>query len=158
MNGPNFNSQPPAPESEKSFYEKCEAVSESAIEGWIKPENLANKEVIKAEGFTVTLAIDGGPDKNVEVSLVEIRSEGEYPQHVHKKSDAFFVVVSGEAYFLSGKEKTLLKQGEKVQIPRGTPHGFELEDGKSFQFISIQSPPIINEETGEQDFHLFSII
>jgi len=37
-------------------------------------------------------------------------------------------------------------------------HGFELKEGEILEFISIQSPPIRNPETGREDFRLTDFV
>lgn len=138
------------------FYENQRNLSDDIVEKWLEPENLETKNKISAEGFEIVESIDGRVDKNVEISHVRITSEGQYPQHIHRKSDAYFIVtnVIGEVYYLSGKKKTLIKNGDRIEIPRGTPHGFDTTPGAILEFISIQSPPITDEETGEHDFEI----
>lgn len=146
------------PQSPPNIYETWRAIADQIIESWLTPKNLQSKNKITAQGFEITESIDGGLDKNVEVSLVRITGHSEYPQHLHKNSDAFFIIVSGEGIFLSGDKKLPIAKGEKIDIPRGTPHGFELPENGILEFVSFQSPPIIDEQTGEQDFQLFNRI
>ncbi len=133
-------------------------MTDAVVEELLSPENLSKRTTRTFQGFEIVDSLDGRPDASVEVSLVRIIAEGQYPQHVHKKSDAYFIVTAGEAVFLSGAERTMMRQGDRVDIPRGTPHGFEIAAGTTLEFISIQSPPIKDEHSGEEDFHLIDHI
>lgn len=125
---------------------------------WISKENLEHKTRREFAGFEITDAIDGGMDTSREVSLVKIKAVGQYPQHVHKESNAYFIITAGEAILLSGKEKRPIKAGDKIKIPKGLPHGFELKEGEGLEFISIQSPPIRNSETGAENLELTDMV
>lgn len=149
---------PQTPKNEKDIYASWKDVSNETIQSWLSPENLASREKFETHGFEVISSIDGGLDENIEISLVRIKGEGEYPQHIHKDSDAYFVIISGEAQLLSRDSKRPITSGERIDIPRGTPHGFEMSEGGTLEFVSFQSPPIKNSETGEEDFHLFERI
>ena len=129
-----------------------------AIEEWLKQENLDTKNSRLFQGFEIIDSIDGGINTEREVSLVRIIAVGQYPQHIHKESNATFIITKGEGVYVSGHTRQQVKSGDRLVIPRGTPHGFELGEGQKLEFISIQSPPIRNIKTGEEDFHLTDII
>ncbi len=133
-------------------------VSDETIEHWISSENISLKNKRTFQGFEITDSIDGGARVDREVSLVKITGVSKYPQHIHAGSDAFFIIVSGSAIFLNREERKEIRKGDKIKIPRGMPHGFELKEGEALEFISIQSPPIRNSETGEEDFHLTDFV
>lgn len=133
-------------------------VSDDTEINWLSNENLSLKNKRTFQGFEITDSIDGGINTEREVSLVKIAEVGKYPQHTHDESDAIFTIVSGAATFLSGDKKREIKAGDKIKIPRGMPHGFELKEGEILEFISIQSPPIRNPETGKEDFRLTDFV
>lgn len=135
-------------------YTAWHRISDEEVEALLSPENLSQRTKRTFAGFEITDSLDGKPNNNVELSLVKVTPEGKYPQHVHKKSDAYLIVTAGEATFLSGDLRRPIKVGERLDIPRGTPHGFELKEGELLEFISFQSPPIKDEVTGEEDFHI----
>lgn len=114
-------------------------------------------ERVVVQGFVLQSGIDGRTIENREVTLVTLTPEGQYPQHVHKDSDARFIIISGEATLLLGKAKRKLHPGDIIDIPKGTPHGFETIVGQNLVFISIQSPPIMNRVTGELDLHTINL-
>ncbi len=133
-------------------------VSDGTIEEWVSAENLALRHKRSFEGFEITDSIDGSLYPDREVSLVKISKVGQYPQHVHRDSDAFFTIISGEAILLSGKKRQSVVAGDTVKVPRGMPHGFELQEGAVLDCVSIQSPPIRATKTGEEDFHLIDMV
>lgn len=135
-------------------YEGWHNITDEQINSWLSEENLSQRTKRSFQGFEIIDSLDGRVDPKVEISLVRLLKEGQYPQHVHNSSDAYFIVASGTAIFLSGLNKTQMKAGDRMDIPRGTPHGFEIPPGGILEFISLQSPPIKDEHTGEEDFHL----
>ena len=141
-------------ERPKNVYEQWTNISDETVSEWLQPENLEKRNKKTFEGFELVESIDGRLDANVEITLVKINKEPQYPQHIHKESDAYFIVISGEAIFITGDERKEVKAGDRVEVPRGMPHGFELKGKEALEFISLQSPPILNTETGENDFHL----
>lgn len=144
----------PSPFSQPLFQ-----VTAEEIASWIKKEHLATKEKSDFEGFELTRNLDNGSfNEKREVTLVVIKKPGAYPQHVHYESDALFFITSGTAVFLSNQEKYKITKGDRIEIPRGMPHGFETSEGETFSSVSIQSPPIRNPHTGKEDFHLISVI
>ena len=145
-------------ENKTYMSEMLSDVTEESLKLWLSEENLAEKHHREFAGFEITDAIDGGKETNREVSLVKIKAVGQYPQHIHKNSDAYFIITSGRATLLSGSERRTISEGDKIEIPRGMAHGFELEENSELEFISIQSPPIKNIETGEEDLHLTDFV
>ncbi len=128
------------------------------IEGWVSEGNLKSRVKREFQGFELIDALDGGMFPEREVALAKLKRPGEYPQHVHHHSDAVFHIISGTATFMSLNEKRLVKPGDRLEIPRGKPHGFEIEDGQQFSFLTIQSPPIRDRHTGEEDYHLIEVV
>lgn len=145
-------------ERESKARERIFEVSELDIQKWLSEENLQQRSRREFQGFELVDALDGGKYPEREVTLVSIKRPGEYPQHVHKDSDAIFFITLGSAVLLSGSERKELKKGDRIEVPRGMPHGFETIEGETFSFVSIQSPPIKNRETGDEDFHLIEIV
>ncbi len=129
-------------------------VADENVDKWISEENLRNKNKRMFQGFEIFDAIDGNIADSREVSLVKITSVGTYPKHVHRESDAYFIITKGEALLLKDNEEIPIKYQDRIKVPRGMVHGFKLNQGQSLEFIVVQSPPIRNRKTGEEDFHL----
>ena len=138
----------------KNIYESWREITPEQVEQWLSQENISKRETRTFAGFEIVDSLDGRQNPLVEVSLVRLLKEGQYPQHIHDKSDAYFIISKGKAIFLSGQDKSEMVEGDRKEIPRGTPHGFEISDGQTFEFISLQSPPIKDEHTGDEDFRL----
>lgn len=135
-----------------------ESITVEDVQEWMNEPNLRSRRKRIYQGFDITEAIDGGIDPEREVSLVRLKDSEEYPQHVHRESDALFVITAGSAILLSGDERRLVKVGDWIPVPRGMPHGFQLNNGSYLEFISVQSPPIRNRITGEEDLHLVDLV
>ena len=148
----------PAGLEASSVYHLLDHANGDNVQKWLSKGSLESKEKRSLLGFEITYGIDGAHDPAVEVSLVKLVQTQVYPQHVHRASDAVFIIVAGEGLLLSGATKKLVKAGDRVPIPRGTPHGFELITEQCLEFISIQSPPIRNKSTGEDDLHLIDMV
>jgi mannose-6-phosphate isomerase-like protein (cupin superfamily) len=79
-----------------------------------------SKFLSKEEGFTQEV-------KNVENDWVHLRvflspRAAGPPEHIHENFDEYFVVEQGTASILVGGKKLILKAGEHIVIPKGTPH------------------------------------
>jgi quercetin dioxygenase-like cupin family protein len=85
------------------------------------------------------------------VELVELQANTKYRPHYHKKSVAVIYMVLGEGVFVLGENEVPYRPGQRLDISANVPHGF-LTKTRTL-FLSIQSPPILNRETGEVDLH-----
>ena len=85
------------------------------------------------------------------VELVELQPNAKYRPHYHEESIAVIYMVLGEGVFILGENKIPYRPGQRLDIPAKTPHGF-LTSTRTL-FLSIQSPPIRNRETGKVDLH-----
>lgn len=84
------------------------------------------------------------------VDYIEILPNQVSEVHRHNESDAILFIIAGSAKAeLDGQLKEL-KPGMRVIIPRGMTHGFITKEDK-LQFVSVQVPPIQDDETGRFD-------
>jgi mannose-6-phosphate isomerase-like protein (cupin superfamily) len=86
-----------------------------------------NNEKINVAGTPVDfklLSTDTNGDLAVFVSANNRKGNGP-PLHVHQKLDEFFCVLEGEFAFQVGDEKTLLKPGDTMFVPRTVTHCFD---------------------------------
>lgn len=92
-------------------------------------------------------------DQHVDeiVELVELQPNAKYRPHYHKESSAVIYMVLGEGVFVLGEDEVPYCPGQRLDISAKVPHGF-LTKTRTL-FLSIQSPPIRNRETGEVDLH-----
>lgn len=78
---------------------------------------------------------------NISVFHESMPRGSEVPEMVHSRTNEFVYVIRGEvAGFLSGKE-ILLRKGDFMMIPAGTPHRLQT-GGRGMEAVSIFSPPI----------------
>ncbi len=119
---------------------------------WIAPENLVACERREFEGFTLWASIDGNLIPGREVTLGHIEGPSDEGQHVHESSDAFIIVTAGVATLLMGPIISYVSAPKLIRVPKGTPHGFRLNEWDIFEFVSVQYPPIRDPETGVEDF------
>lgn len=61
-----------------------------------------------------------------------------HPEHLHKKKDETFFVLSGELIVNLDGQAHLIKLGEMITVPAGTHHSFESETGAVFEEISTR--------------------
>ena len=128
-----------------------EGIPTENLKDWIEEKSKTLTNERKLEGFELGEIEGSNAERNI--TLVKLKQDGQYPQHIHKDSDAVLVIINGNALFLTGKDRIDVKSGDKIEIPRNMPHGFELPKGEQLEFLSVQSPPIRNPETGEEDLH-----
>jgi len=128
-----------------------DAIAEK-IASWIRhAQNLTSRIY---DGYELRDGVDGNSNPDRVVSLAVATGPVDLPEHMHIKSDALLIIISGSGFFLSGRQQYTLIEAQRIAIPRGMPHGFKLSEGEILRFISIQSPPIRDPHTGEEDFHV----
>ncbi|STX51502.1 Cupin domain [Legionella busanensis] len=88
---------------------------------------------------------------NEIVELVRLKPSSKYQPHYHKQSSAVIYIILGEGFFLSGKNEISYQPGMRFDLPEKTPHGF-LTNTETL-FLSIQTPPILNYQTGVMDLY-----
>jgi quercetin dioxygenase-like cupin family protein len=87
-------------------------------------------------------------ETNGEYSLLEIelyKSDGP-PLHFHKTFSEKFEVIEGILYLQVGKEKNILKPGESMLVPKGTPHRFYNIDNNLVKFRITFQPGHVGME------------
>jgi len=126
-------------------------VTNGELARWVSPTNLNARLTRTFANFEIVDGIDGNEDANRAVCLVRLQPDTAYAQHVHRHSDALFIVTAGAATLLIGADRRPVAIGDVVAIPRGMPHGFAVAATR-LEFVSIQSPPILDSVTGEEDF------
>jgi quercetin dioxygenase-like cupin family protein len=93
----------------------------------LKDGQARNREKISITGTPVDfklLSQDTDGDQAIFISSNNRRGSGP-PLHVHQKFDEFFCVLEGEFLFQVGDEKTRLKPGDTMFVPRNVNHGFD---------------------------------
>jgi mannose-6-phosphate isomerase-like protein (cupin superfamily) len=86
-------------------------------------DTLDFQPIIKTRAIVVTSAVDKQRDSVVMIAEIGPREAGP-PTHIHPKQHETYEVLEGEAEFVLNGKKQIVKQGEKIEIPPGTPHTF----------------------------------
>ena len=98
-----------------------------------------------------TVAYRLGTAENSTYDLVELFPGVEYPPHYHNKAQGMILFVVGEGTVLLDGEEVTYARGSTFMIEKGVPHGFKPRTPTLF--LSIQSPPVKDPVTGEEDLH-----
>jgi quercetin dioxygenase-like cupin family protein len=86
----------------------------------------------------------------VATDLVTVAPNMTSNVHRHNRADTVLYVLAGTADVLVGDEVVSARAGDRILVAPGVFHGFVTKD-ESVTFLSIQSPPILDEKTGALD-------
>lgn len=91
----------------------------------------------------------------VAVDQVEIAARQSSQIHRHVKSDTVLYIVDGAGEVVVGEQTFAVRPGDRIHIPPGAYHGVRTGES-SLKFISVQSPPILNDATQVLDLEVLS--
>lgn len=118
----------------------------------IPHERIVMKQTCKDEVFDLyQCGVFENNSTKENIELVELQPLSEYSSHFHEASSAVIYVISGKGLFRLADDVIDYQPGVRIDIPAGMSHGFRTNTATLF--LSIQSPPIINSDNGEIDFH-----
>jgi len=83
------------------------------------------------------------------LEFIKINKGQRYDLHIHDVANAQFIFVMGSGEVTLGNEVYEYRKGSVFNVPTGVKHGFTVEQDTIF--LSMQSQPILNKETGEKD-------
>jgi mannose-6-phosphate isomerase-like protein (cupin superfamily) len=83
-------------------------------------------------------------DKN-EVDLVPVSQGKDIPGHIHERSNALVLVLSGSGIVELDTESKRIEKFDIVNIPAGTYHAFQASPSEELTFLSVQYPPIAGD-------------
>jgi mannose-6-phosphate isomerase-like protein (cupin superfamily) len=83
------------------------------------------------------------------IEFVKLYTNIKYKAHIHDQSSARFIFLKGTGKVFIGEEAFAFEPGFQIDAPTGVKHGFEINNETIF--LSIQTNPIQNQETGEID-------
>ncbi len=109
---------------------------------------------IKTEAETINVWQLGVFDNSM-YELVELVEGQYYPPHKHNKSEAKLHIIFGKGIIIINKKENNYKKGDMFFIPKGISHGFRVK--KQTLLLSINTPPIIDSETGEVDVEYLGV-
>lgn len=98
-----------------------------------------------------TVAYRLGVAENSTYDLVELFPGVVYPPHYHDKAEGMVLFVVGEGTIQLADREIPYTRGSTFMIEKGVPHGFK--PTTPTLFLSIQSPPVKDPVTGEEDLH-----
>jgi len=103
--------------------------------------------------------------KEVEIRLIHVSTDLSKEIHLHKAATAYITVLGPKTHlpgpvhafaYLKGKWFPV-SEDDTLEIPQCTPHGFTIRGNGDLYFLSVQSPPLIDEE-GNDDYHLVDMM
>jgi quercetin dioxygenase-like cupin family protein len=91
-------------------------------------------------------------NNKVALEYITLDPHTEFKPHHHVESDALILILSGHGYItdIERNKYTILK-GSLAYFPSNVRHGFITEE-EPITLVSVQSPPIKDLKTGEEDF------
>lgn len=99
--------------------------------------------------FTQVTFLETAADTNGERLVMEHRIEpgnAPPPEHMHRHQEETFEVVAGQMWVRVRGEERTLTAGERVVVPKGTPHSFKNTGAEALQ-IRVTLEPALNSET-----------
>ncbi len=88
--------------------------------------------------------------RDVKISFVQVAEGGQEKGHVHHRSQVVILWVKGEGTLETRPYVSLMRPGDVRFVPRGAWHRIKAAAGAAF--ISVQNPPIYDDETGGLDY------
>jgi mannose-6-phosphate isomerase-like protein (cupin superfamily) len=81
------------------------------------------------------------PALNIRVN----RLEGRIKRHTHPSSHHFLYFIRGQVELSVGDESTVVRAGDFVTIPLGTPHAMHRVGDSEAVFLDVASPPDVGD-------------
>jgi quercetin dioxygenase-like cupin family protein len=108
-----------------------------------KPYMLDNEEGQFLQAWGASVSIKATSEQTAGVfNLFEVSCPPDYatPLHIHYTEDVAVYVLEGALTFFWGNEKKHAVAGAYFFQPRGTPHGFRVEDGTPTRILYMTVP------------------
>ena len=112
----------------------------------------ADLEVELHDVFNVTQVTRGSPiEREVGADLVNMSPNQASRTHRHNFSETVLYFIDGAAtVYIEGRAHAV-RGGNRILIHAGEYHRLSTGEGCGCQFLSIQTPPILNKSTGFRD-------
>jgi mannose-6-phosphate isomerase-like protein (cupin superfamily) len=101
--------------------------------------------VIQTRAIVVTSAVDKQHEPVIMIAEIGPRESGP-PIHLHPRQVETYDVLEGEAEFTLGSTKRIVRQGETIEIPAGTPHTFINTTSDWLRMRDTHQPALTFEE------------
>lgn len=108
-------------------------------------DTLDFEPIIKTRAIVVKSAIDKKNDPAIMIAEIGPGEAGP-PIHVHPNKQESYEVLEGEAEFIPGGKKIIVRKGEKLNIPENTPHTFKNNQDRWLKMQDTYLPAISFEE------------
>jgi quercetin dioxygenase-like cupin family protein len=109
-------------------------------------------EVERHDVFGVMqLTRDTPLEHEVAADLVVVEAGQTSNVHRHNRAETVLYILDGESDVLVDDTVLHVRKGDRVLVGKGQFHGFVTHE-RSVTFLSVQSPPILDDKTGELDF------
>ena len=108
--------------------------------------------------FRVAQITRGTPlEHAVAVDLVTVDPGQTSQIHRHNGTDSVLLVIEGSGTIHVGGSSYGVRKGTRIIIARGVFHGVSTE-GEALTFLSVQSPPILDEGRGVLDLEPMDVM
>ena len=107
-----------------------------------RPEIAQHARVYRPWGFFETLHLGPG----TQVKLIEVNPGAALSLQYHHKRAEHWVVVSGEASIVRGRDNLILKENESTFIPIGMKHRLENRRDEKLRIIEVQVGTYLGED------------
>ena len=108
-------------------------------------DTLDFEPIMKTRAIVVQSAVDKQRDPVIMIAEIGPREAGP-PTHIHPRQQETYEVLEGEAEFLLDGKKRIVKQGETIEIPLGTPHTFVNTSDNWLRMRDTHQPALTFEE------------
>ena len=88
------------------------------------------------------IAQDSSIEERTEVDLVPLARGVDIPGHIHERSNALVLILSGSGTVTLGEQEQNIEKFDVINIPAGTYHAFQSSQQEELTFLSVQYPPI----------------
>jgi quercetin dioxygenase-like cupin family protein len=108
-----------------------------------KPYFLNNWEGTKLKVSDASVCVKATSEQTGGLfNLFEIDCPGGFttPMHIHYTEDVVVFILQGELMVFWGEERRHAAAGAYVYLPRGTPHGLLVEDGRAARILYATLP------------------
>jgi mannose-6-phosphate isomerase-like protein (cupin superfamily) len=124
------------------FNSKCAINSKNHMKESLKPYMLRTGESVPgcADGVKASISSTAGG-----FTMIESRTAGGAPWHVHSREDEYFYVVDGEITVWCGKEEFHAGPRSFVFLPRGVPHAWDVTSTEKATVLMMTVPAMLEE-------------
>ena len=107
-----------------------------------RKEQSCNRKVYRPWGWFDS--VESG--ENFQVKKLHVNTGAKLSLQMHHKRAEHWVVVSGVATIIKGKDVFTLETGDSIYIPVGTKHSLENKSSEVLEVIEVQSGSYLGED------------